>query len=223
LYPWQASTVIARNNSPRGAYIQSASLQGKPLERAWIIHAEIVRGRTLEFVVGPTPNKDWGSATAQLSHSPSPCLQANPWEGRPDGLLDEQASWRPDGILNRAVKPRSNDFNGGCRMHQHGASLRFAERVVPPPALQIAVDDHADELARAVDGRAAGDAANDDEQAFALSETFGRGHPDQLRVVIVGQLNPRTGTAARVLRVSFTRRLKLLPSLAPIRTEADKG
>ena len=62
-------TVVARNNSAQNLYIQSAKLNGIPLERAWIRHEEIVAGGTLEFVMGPAPNKDWGAATGQLPPS----------------------------------------------------------------------------------------------------------------------------------------------------------
>jgi putative alpha-1,2-mannosidase len=31
------------------------------LNRAWISHAEIVRGGTLEFEMGIQPNKSWGT------------------------------------------------------------------------------------------------------------------------------------------------------------------
>ena len=62
-------TVIAHDNSAKNIYIQSAKLNGKPLARAWIKHAEIVGGGTLEFVMGPTPNKNWGVAAAQLPPS----------------------------------------------------------------------------------------------------------------------------------------------------------
>ena len=62
-------TVVARNNSAQNLYIQSAKLNGIPLERAWIRHEEIVAGGSLEFVMGPAPNKDWGAATGQLPPS----------------------------------------------------------------------------------------------------------------------------------------------------------
>jgi predicted alpha-1,2-mannosidase len=63
-------TVSARNNSKDNVYIQSAKLHGQPLNRAWITHEEIVRGGTLEFVMGPTPNKAWASAPEDLPPSP---------------------------------------------------------------------------------------------------------------------------------------------------------
>ncbi|MFN2453366.1 MAG: GH92 family glycosyl hydrolase [Pyrinomonadaceae bacterium] len=53
-------TVIARNQSPRNKYIQSATLNGKPLTKPFINHADIVSGSTLVFVMGAQPNKSWG-------------------------------------------------------------------------------------------------------------------------------------------------------------------
>ena len=54
-------TVRARNNSPKNAYIQSATLNGKPLDRAWLRHSEVVSGGVLEVVMGSTPNEAWGA------------------------------------------------------------------------------------------------------------------------------------------------------------------
>jgi len=62
-YQGRQFTVITHNNSPQNIYIQSATLNGKPLERAWIRHDEIVAGGTLEFVMGPQPNEKWGIAS----------------------------------------------------------------------------------------------------------------------------------------------------------------
>jgi predicted alpha-1,2-mannosidase len=54
--------VIARNNSPKNIYIQSASLDGKRLDHAWLTHDQITAGGTLKLVMGPTPNREWGHA-----------------------------------------------------------------------------------------------------------------------------------------------------------------
>jgi predicted alpha-1,2-mannosidase len=56
------STVIANNNSAKNPYIQSATLNGKPLTRSWISHDEITAGGKLVLTMGPTPNKYFGSA-----------------------------------------------------------------------------------------------------------------------------------------------------------------
>lgn len=57
-------TVIARNNSAKNPYIQSATLNGQPITRGWIAHDEITAGGTLVLTMGPTPNKTFGSAPA---------------------------------------------------------------------------------------------------------------------------------------------------------------
>lgn len=57
-------TVIAKNNSVKNLYIQSATLNGQPLTRSWITHQEITAGGKLVLTMGPTPNKNFGSAAA---------------------------------------------------------------------------------------------------------------------------------------------------------------
>ncbi len=59
-------TVIAVNNSAENIYIQSANLNGKPLERAWLRYDEIAAGGKLELEMGPAPNQSWGSAPNEL-------------------------------------------------------------------------------------------------------------------------------------------------------------
>jgi predicted alpha-1,2-mannosidase len=53
--------ILARDNSEANVYIQSATLNGRPLDRPWFTHQEIANGATLEFQMGPAPNKSWGS------------------------------------------------------------------------------------------------------------------------------------------------------------------
>ena len=53
-------TIVARNNSPEHCYIQSARLNGKPYNRCFIDYADILKGGTLELVMGAEPNPDWG-------------------------------------------------------------------------------------------------------------------------------------------------------------------
>jgi len=57
-------TVVARHNSPQNPYIQSASLNGRPMTRSWISQDEITAGGKLVLTMGPTPNKIFGSAIA---------------------------------------------------------------------------------------------------------------------------------------------------------------
>jgi predicted alpha-1,2-mannosidase len=53
-------TITAEDNSPTNVYVQSATLNGKPLTRSWISHAELVAGGDLVLKMGPKPNPDWG-------------------------------------------------------------------------------------------------------------------------------------------------------------------
>ena len=52
--------IIARNNSPVNVYIQGASLNGKPYEKCWLDHSDIIAGGVLELEMGASPNKNWG-------------------------------------------------------------------------------------------------------------------------------------------------------------------
>jgi len=53
--------IVARNNSAKNIYIQSATLNGKPWNKPWFSHADIAGGATLELQMGPEPNKAWGA------------------------------------------------------------------------------------------------------------------------------------------------------------------
>ena len=54
-------TVVAKNNSAGNVYIQSATLNGKPLNEPVIRYSDIMHGSRLEFVMGAQPSK-WGSS-----------------------------------------------------------------------------------------------------------------------------------------------------------------
>lgn len=53
--------IETHNGSKANKYIQSATLNGKPLNKPWFDHSEIKNGGTLVFVMGAEPNKSWGS------------------------------------------------------------------------------------------------------------------------------------------------------------------
>jgi predicted alpha-1,2-mannosidase len=63
--------VIANHVSARNKYIQSAVLNGKPLNRPWFAHADIANGGTLVLEMGDRPNKAWGSAAQDAPPSMS--------------------------------------------------------------------------------------------------------------------------------------------------------
>jgi putative alpha-1,2-mannosidase len=55
-------TILAPASSTRNRYIQSATLNGRPHQRPWITHQDILSGGTLVLTMGPVPNKHWGAA-----------------------------------------------------------------------------------------------------------------------------------------------------------------
>ena len=52
--------LIAHDSSAENKYIQSAKLNGQPLNTPWISHEDLIKGGTLEFEMGAKPNKSWG-------------------------------------------------------------------------------------------------------------------------------------------------------------------
>ena len=55
-------TIIANHASAQNKYIQSAQLNGHPLNTPWFWHADIANGGTLVLQMGDKPNTHWGSA-----------------------------------------------------------------------------------------------------------------------------------------------------------------
>ncbi len=55
-------SLITHHYAKANKYIQSAKLNGQPLNRPWFTHTDLLNGATLELDMGPLPNKKWGSA-----------------------------------------------------------------------------------------------------------------------------------------------------------------
>lgn len=51
-------TIIAKNNSPKNKYVQSLSLNGKPMENPFFSHDDLLHGGVIEFEMGPAANKN---------------------------------------------------------------------------------------------------------------------------------------------------------------------
>lgn len=60
-------TVKAENASWSNKYIQSARLNGQPLNRTWFTHEDLINGGTLELIMSDRPNKSWGLETPPSS------------------------------------------------------------------------------------------------------------------------------------------------------------
>nr|WP_274611254.1 glycoside hydrolase family 92 protein [Sphingomonas sp. JUb134] len=64
-------TIEAVNNSAENVYIQSATFNGKPHDKAWLSREALQQGGTLRFVLGAKPNKAWASGKAAAPFSMS--------------------------------------------------------------------------------------------------------------------------------------------------------
>jgi len=51
--------ISAVNLSEQNLYVQSVSLNGRPLNQVWITHNDVIKGGELVFTMGPQPNKAW--------------------------------------------------------------------------------------------------------------------------------------------------------------------
>jgi putative alpha-1,2-mannosidase len=60
-YAGKSFVIEARDNSPDNIYIQSATLNGQPLDRPWFPAKQLLGGGTLSLQMGPEPNKEWGA------------------------------------------------------------------------------------------------------------------------------------------------------------------
>jgi predicted alpha-1,2-mannosidase len=60
-YDGEQFVIEVARASEEDVYIQSARLNGEPLERPWFYHRELAQGGKLELVLGPEPNEAWGS------------------------------------------------------------------------------------------------------------------------------------------------------------------
>ena len=59
-YQGKEFVITTENNTLENIYIQSATLNGKPLNKSWIYFKDIVNGGILNYVLGSKPNPEWG-------------------------------------------------------------------------------------------------------------------------------------------------------------------
>jgi hypothetical protein len=59
-------TIRAENLSEKNIYIQSASLNGENYTKSFIKHKTLMNGGELVFIMGGTPNKEWGSGPEDI-------------------------------------------------------------------------------------------------------------------------------------------------------------
>lgn len=68
-YSGEEFVIETINNSPSAAYVQSATLNGEPLDNCWFEFGKIKEGGKLTLTMGDVPNEKWGVATPPPSMS----------------------------------------------------------------------------------------------------------------------------------------------------------
>lgn len=71
-YSGKQFVIEANNTSDANRYIQSATLDGRPLTKPWFYHADLVKGGKLSLNMGAKPNEKWGSKPTDAPPSMSP-------------------------------------------------------------------------------------------------------------------------------------------------------
>ena len=61
--------VACKNYAPENKYIQSAKLNGKVWNKSWFTHEELMKGGSLELIMGKRPNKQWAADDAATQPS----------------------------------------------------------------------------------------------------------------------------------------------------------
>ncbi|WP_207510380.1 GH92 family glycosyl hydrolase [Longitalea luteola] len=75
-YPGKTFTIEAHNVSDKNRYVQSATLDGKPLTKPWFYHSDLVDGGSLVLEMGPEANMEWGSKPGDAPPSMSKTVNA---------------------------------------------------------------------------------------------------------------------------------------------------
>jgi putative alpha-1,2-mannosidase len=63
--------VVVENQAPENVYVREVRLGGKPLERTYVTHEEIMAGGELRFVMSDRPNRRRGVAPGDRPYSMS--------------------------------------------------------------------------------------------------------------------------------------------------------
>ena len=61
--------IIAKNVSDKAIYIQSAKLNGKPFNKTYLKHEDMVKGGNLTLIMGEKPNQKWGAKSDSVPFS----------------------------------------------------------------------------------------------------------------------------------------------------------
>jgi len=64
--------IVAEHLSSSNAYIQSVTLNGRPLSRLFLRHEELIQGGELRFVMSPKAEATWSLQPLKVPYSMTP-------------------------------------------------------------------------------------------------------------------------------------------------------
>ncbi len=70
-YAGKTFTLVAHHASRLNRFIQSARLNGQPLDSWWISQRDVIRGGTLELELGSSPNEAWAATASPPGNGPN--------------------------------------------------------------------------------------------------------------------------------------------------------
>ena len=127
--------VIRAENARHGAmFVGRARLNGRPLERSYLLHDEIRRGRGLTLELTDTPSSAWGRARA---HRPDPIGALQVASPAPDRAASGDDRERP---------PRTASAAAPQPLPQAAVVVFADERVLPAPFVRAVADEFADSV-----------------------------------------------------------------------------
>ncbi len=69
--------ITAEHMTPQNPYVSSITLNGKPLDRSYLRHEEIMQGGELHFIMGSKPNVTWGTEPSARPYSMTSATQTH--------------------------------------------------------------------------------------------------------------------------------------------------
>ena len=113
-------TIIAHHNSPENIYIQSALLNGKPYEKCWLDHSDIMAGGVLELTLGKEATH-WGADEASANGQ-------RPASGRVSALSDRASVAPSTGVRVLAATCENMTNPTGVDLHNIRLSWQLASK-----------------------------------------------------------------------------------------------
>jgi predicted alpha-1,2-mannosidase len=149
-------TIVAEGASRDAKYVQSLKANGRPSSKLWMNIDDLKRGARLDFVMGASPNTNWGVARADAPPSFEPGPDVNSWSlSSPDerceirlsldnGCLSYQVAREGKVVLSKSPLGLARDdqsFESGLTLLEAGKVSNRHEKYELFAGVQPRVDD----------------------------------------------------------------------------------